>query len=485
MKGDEHLSSTIREKSFLFSSRSSIQEARTLVEKWRALGVAQYQAEPSPAGQDPGPVYLAWGNLEILKLPRAAVINSRKPKTNRPGDRWLRITRRLTELARRESMALVASLGERHYELAACAAIENQGPLILVLDGPLPLFTPEEKKIAFQERYGSFIVPGQTVLLSPFLPRRLPPLRSRKLVRDEAVIRLADRLLAAEIRAGGHMERLLTGAIKQNRGIRVYRPDQFDSATRGNRNLLALGAEPWSEPGATVSAGLEQAKKVETGAIQAGTKSSPPELGSYLIHFTRSCLGPWPGQSLFDYYRALIAEEENAGHTAFDALGRILEEGRLRGSGRLIRGQYPVVSFTALGLAGLENLIHWRRTLARWTVEPFGLAIDRRTLFELGARPVVYGDEDTWRRLPGDQRYRFQSRGSAGRDWPREKEWRLAGDLDLKAVPEEKIRVIVPESKETAAVEARYGLKVETLYRPWPQLSPARSRQGRSRPGLP
>jgi len=66
----------------------------------------------------------------------------------------------------------------------------------------------------------------------------------------------------------------------------------------------------------------------------------------YLIHYTRACPGPWPGQKIMDYCRSLVRGDKDSMHTAFDTLMRIIRERRIRGGARLTRGNCPVVSFT-------------------------------------------------------------------------------------------------------------------------------------------
>ncbi|MBF0530904.1 MAG: hypothetical protein HQK55_16875, partial [Deltaproteobacteria bacterium] len=176
-----------------------------------------------------------------------------------------------------------------------------------------------------------------------------------------------------------------------------------------------------------------------------------------LVHFTRACPGPWPGQGLADYYESLVAGREGAAHTAFDTLKRILAEGRLKASGRLIRGSFPVISFTSNGPTGLANLVRWRRTWQRWTVEPYGLIISRKKLRTLGATPVIYGDGQTWSRLPPNQRYRFQMSSSGGQEWRAEKEWRLSGDLELSLFASTELTIVLPSMREAEEISVTFG----------------------------
>ena len=106
----------------------------------------------------------------------------------------------------------------------------------------------------------------------------------------------------------------------------------------------------------------------------------------------------------------------------------------IRGASRLIRGKRPVVCLfdaTTHELGGLLVRSNRRR------YEPFGLAIDKRYAFAMGARPVLYmpwrearmilAEEEWWRVAAIDLERKPPI------DWSFEREWRVAGDLPLPA----------------------------------------------------
>ncbi len=406
----------------------------------------------------PAPIFFAWGNPAIIDAPRTAILNSRKPRSIDPLARWLEVTVSLFDRNVDPESVMITSLGNHHYNLISFLAARTGRQQIIVFDGPLPMMNNQRKMDTFLETYRPFLTPGRSLLLSPFTPGRTGPLRAGGIRRDDVVLGLADMLLAVEIREGGNMERLSTRALERGHRTLVYRPKQFDRATKGNETLLQHGAEPLDEP--EIPFQILQNDNVKGPIKQTDPFAPDVQDGEYLFHFTRSCPGPWPGQELFDYYRALVDRDRNSGHTAFDTLIRILIEGRLRGSDRLTRGPAKAVSFTACGPAQLSELIKWRRALIRWTMEPYGLAVPRETLIELGAEPVVYGDGSVWRRLPEDQRYRFQLHRPPKTDWSREKEWRLAGDLNLADVGLSNLRIIVPSPEEAEKIFSAFGLAV-------------------------
>jgi hypothetical protein len=118
--------------------------------------------------------------------------------------------------------------------------------------------------------------------------------------------------------------------------------------------------------------------------------------------------------------------------SAFDNLVSILREGVLRASGRMVRGQRPVICFFDASLEELARALT-RRNRRRY--EPFGVAVDRRYAFRNGARPVIYLPADEARGLlPREELWRavaLQLDRDPPVDWSFEREWRLAGDLPL------------------------------------------------------
>jgi hypothetical protein len=173
----------------------------------------------------------------------------------------------------------------------------------------------------------------------------------------------------------------------------------------------------------------------------------------YLYHYTRPCPGPWPGQSYRNYLDSLLEGERACGHNALDTLERILGESRIRGSRRLVRGVDAVVSWTSRPPRDLTELRRWNRGLMRWTFEPYGIAVLRRELRQLGAKPAVYGSARLYQELSPEERYRFQLRGSKGMSWKLEREWRLLGDLALHEDMD--AFVFVPTAADAEELERR------------------------------
>ncbi len=166
----------------------------------------------------------------------------------------------------------------------------------------------------------------------------------------------------------------------------------------------------------------------------------------FLSHWTRGCDGPWPGQPDDEYLEELINGSANADHSPLATLTRILRQRRIEASGRLIRGQTPVVSFTAVPLGAFIQRRHYQRHQRRWDFEPYGIAIRRRWLEQRNVRPVIYGDDQTWESLPPDQRPWFQTRQTRDQrtTWTSEQEWRHLGSLDLRTLTDNDVMLFVP-----------------------------------------
>jgi hypothetical protein len=187
--------------------------------------------------------------------------------------------------------------------------------------------------------------------------------------------------------------------------------------------------------------------------------------GDYLFHYTRPTTGPWPGET----YRQYLLDLLDAGplsdrRSALQTLVRIAREGLLRASGRMIRGATPVVSWSSLPPQKLFIMRKWRRTFARWNVEPYGVAMQRGHLRLRGAKPAIYGSEKVYWKLPDSEKYRFQStRPDLSAAWRHECEWRIAGDLALAAAQPDQVFFFVQTAQEAEKLYGVGGLELTVV----------------------
>jgi len=119
---------------------------------------------------------------------------------------------------------------------------------------------------------------------------------------------------------------------------------------------------------------------------------------------------------------------------ALDNLVTILRNGSIAGSTRMVPGKQRAVCLFDVPIAELSRLLT-RANRRRY--QPFGVALDRRYAFAMGARPVFYlplsearailAAEELWRVVAIDLRR------TPPVDWTFEREWRVPGALPLPA----------------------------------------------------
>ena len=248
---------------------------------------------------------------------------------------------------------------------------------------------------------------------------------------------LSHKLWVAEIRKHGNMERLVGRAADQRIPIVHFTPAKIDKMTQATLTV----------------------KGMQTPEVQSYDVLTLDD-GEFLVHFTRSCPGPWPGQNLFEYLRSLDEKDVHSGHSAFDTLMRILSEKTIRGGSRATRGPGRVVSFTGCSLQEMRALLRWNRSLIRWNFEPYGIAVSKELLQEMGARPVIYAPAEEYDGLPEAERYRFQLHNPPRTDWSGEREWRIQGDLNLRAVPAGKMAIVIPKEALDRWLETSHSFPI-------------------------
>jgi hypothetical protein len=134
------------------------------------------------------------------------------------------------------------------------------------------------------------------------------------------------------------------------------------------------------------------------------------------------------------HYPAMLTHftRRSAGGDAMDNLVAILRSGKIQGSVRMVRTKRTVVCLFDAPLSELNRLLAHNN---RRRYEPFGIAIDKRYAFAMGARPVIYlpwpeacqilDERELWRVVAID----FSQTPPV--DWTFEREWRVAEDLKL------------------------------------------------------
>ena len=273
--------------------------------------------------------------------------------------------------------------------------------------------------------------------------------------RDRVLIGAAQTVVVLGVRSNGNVHRALREHLAN--GSHVEMADVDDLQSRVVRDdLIGRGALRWSpcrDDHFPLVVAVECAPPRRTESVYEIVPFPSPGEWVFLSHTTRACAGPWPGQTQTEYVDSLLDGTNDADHSPVAALERLLAQKRLLASPRTIRGGHPVVCFTAVPLLELPSLRQFRTHRSRWDFEPFGLCVDRQWLHDRGARPVIYGDESTWQRLPDAERPFFQLTHPTDRatessapaiDWSVEREWRHVGDLDLRDLKPDEALVFVP-----------------------------------------
>lgn len=123
---------------------------------------------------------------------------------------------------------------------------------------------------------------------------------------------------------------------------------------------------------------------------------------------------------------------------AFEVLWKILEKKKLIAGSGFVIGTQKVVCFQETPLGALEeNLFFEKRLNDKVRYSPFGLRFNKGSLYQKGARPVIYGNEEELRHLlPESAHWRIVkhdlSLPDAIVDWTHEREWRHLGDMGFE-----------------------------------------------------
>ncbi len=433
------------------TASTTAQKAKTLSETWKAMGMEVVACRfPSGHPLEGCPKFLfALGAPPEAPLLLSAAFNSRKGKPTRRADPWVHALRRVFVQTAQEPLAWVSSFGTALYDMVTCWAHLYQKPTVLF--GIASVSRPP-----WDHFLSAFPGLDPRWFLSCLPGRAACPLKTHVLCRDRLVAAAADQWYVIEIRKGGNLVRVLSDELSAcPRPVWVFPAREGAPETKGNAEILETfprRARIW--PGAHGPHGrFSQRALGRASQPRPALCAMPAADEPFLFHYTRSCPGPWPGQSRCAWAEDLLHGKPWADHTALDTLWRILTERRLRACGRLIRGQIPVVSWTSVSPDDLAQLTRWNPALIRWTFEPYGVAVKRKVLKALGARPAVYAREADYPRIPEWERFRFQLDEPGKHSWKKEREWRLAGDLDLDALNANDWWAFVPTFNEARWLE--------------------------------
>jgi hypothetical protein len=378
----------------------------------------------------------------------SALLISRQPRALAPDTPWLRSVFGYFS-AGTAGTTFVGTLGQAIHEVPLWAAANSHMPVTVVL--PQYLTVAGSSKVhekAFAESLAhvrDILPPGYEEmhlrLVLPIWPENPRPSsltkEDKNHRRDLVVAGLASTVFTIGVSPRGTIHRVVEA-------------------------LSAIGCQTTAIPLAAPSPAIEREPSRWPAAPDTPGVSAWNEPG-WLSHYVRSCTGPWPGQTLHDYFSALSCRDPLSAHSAFSTLQRILNDGIILGSDKWVRGNWPVISFTESTPAEVRPLHRYMHHLVRWDFEPYAIRIRRTAALSHGAMQVAYIDSpDYWHGLPQDKLWWFQPK-LEGRDIALEKEWRFKGNLLLKDFAPSDVRLLVSTNAEAETLRRESPFTIDAL----------------------
>ena len=274
-------------------------------------------------------------------------------------------------------------------------------------------------------------------------------------LRDILSFDFAERIIVLHSRKKGVVHGLCQHYLQQP-DEKIMMLAQTPNQPKAEQGLIEHGAVPWflfddhslsasgTESNAMNAVAEEAAPKI-TPAVSAddGPIKCPRE---WLCHWTRPFRSAWPDQSPDEFLDELILGCQSADRSAVAALLRILQQRKLIASVAR-KNELATVSMTAVALADFRTRRTFRAHRRRYDFEPYGVAIRKSVMVQLGAEPVHYLESDAEVSSASVfQQPRFDRTGKI--DWSHEKEWRLKGDLELSKISERDFCVFVSNETE-------------------------------------
>lgn len=280
---------------------------------------------------------------------------------------------------------------------------------------------------------------------------------------DLAVCALVDRLVALNVSPGGKVASLLEHRLRCSH---VPPSSLWIRAESTASKSQSVAQKHWSDLGAILwfpdqapepsQSSWSCSRRAVPSTLQLAGRIPSPLLSSdrYLIHTTRARQSQWPDQSQRDLLDEAFRFEWNPSPTPFETLHRIVLSQRLVATTARKRGAKASICLTENPLAALLTMRTFQSHLARWDWEPYGIAILKSTLEQLGCRPVRYMKKCEIARLAPDEQVFCQPipERPEDRDWTVEREWRFLNDLRLAHLPANCAFLFVPEEWQTRAL---------------------------------
>ncbi|MBD3239675.1 MAG: hypothetical protein GF331_03750 [Chitinivibrionales bacterium] len=329
------------------------------------------------------------------------------------------------EWARSQRLRVVTSVGMQTWELVLVAALRAGVPVDVYALCP-PAADRADVEAGIRAAFG-LTGTDRVILLDSVEGTGKRDGLAR---RDARVVAAADILLPISVRPKGTM----TATIAR--------------AAAGGTRLIETFTVPYSRRTAPLKFSLDPSR---LSSVLMETTDT------WLVHWTRTANGPWPTETARSYYDALL-DSDTYPRGGFQTLCNILATGRIAASGRHMPARTPTVSFTGRPPHAFVPLMRWRARYREMSFEPYGIGIARSCAADYGIRPVVYHPAGA----PDHEAFPAEAwlRQSTGRItwWGDEDEYRCVGDLDLRALPGDRLIAFCRTAGEARALTARYGI---------------------------
>ncbi|MGI9517907.1 MAG: hypothetical protein ACR2NP_12720 [Pirellulaceae bacterium] len=272
---------------------------------------------------------------------------------------------------------------------------------------------------------------------------------------DDAVFTFSEQIRILHARVGGNIYRLAEKhAVRTSRKLVMTLVDSEINNPSVTDQLRSFGCTDWFLYHARKSSTnpAVTARGIDSNVLCVDLQSLD---GEFLSHWTRGRQRAMPDQSGLSQWDDLYFNSfEQDGPLA--TLCRILAQQKLLASGLLVQDRFPVVCFTELPLGQFAEHRVFRPHLSRWDFEPWGISIRRSAIERLGGRPVEYGTAGQREGLTTGEKPFFVVINGESPDWSAEREWRVAGDIDLRQLGPDDAVVFVPD-EDAARVVAAYS----------------------------
>jgi len=355
----------------------------------------------------------------IDKKPIVLILNSAHSKYPIGMDPWIQATEKAVHSLARQPVKILSSNEPVMWNIVTVLAGKNGMEIILIVKAQDDREGQNEFKrliveFALDKNRTSPLYLGENAVNQP---------KKLWILRDNLALKTADVVYPISIRPGGKLDNLL---LKSD----------FNAEVRNDFRIDWL-----------------KEKEVEKRLVydfSGRVINSFPE-GKWLVHWTRSSRGLWPGEKAWKFYRDLFENPHTYVRSARETLIKILTERLIRGSSWKLPGKLKAVSLTSLAPGEAVPLMRWRKRFVMYSFEPYGIAIKRDILVRMGAMEVQYEKPHAGSL---SEKLFVQSPGEKG-DWTKEKEWRIPGDLRFDTIDKNDYFVIVPDESDSENIKKR------------------------------